>query len=45
MRAKVVKMNELTLNKLCSKLKIWSVEVPNAPYSKRYRQFEIKTQN
>lgn len=24
----------------CSKLKVWSVEMPNAPYSNRYLQAE-----
>ena len=30
------KMNMIAINKCSSKLKVWSVEMPNAPYSKRY---------
>ncbi|WP_246454839.1 contact-dependent growth inhibition system immunity protein [Hyunsoonleella aquatilis] len=31
----------IAIKKLSSKLKVWSVEMPNAPYSKRWQQAEI----
>jgi hypothetical protein len=31
-------LNMIAINKHSSKLKIWSVEMPNATYSGRYRQ-------
>jgi len=32
-------MKAIAINKHGSKLKGWNVELPNAPYSKRYEQF------
>ena len=34
----VLKMKVVAVKKDSSKLKIWSVEMPNAPYSNRYLQ-------
>ncbi len=31
-------MKVIAINKHSSKLKIWSIEIPNAPYSNRYVQ-------
>jgi len=33
-------MNMIAINKHSSNLKIWSVEMPNAPYLNRWRAFE-----
>jgi len=35
----------IAINKHSSKLKIWSVEMPNAPYSERYPQAKKTRQN
>jgi len=32
----------IAINENCSKLKIWSVEMPNAPYSKRCLQCDTR---
>jgi len=34
----VLKMKMIATNKHSTKLKTWSLEMPNAPYSNRYRQ-------
>jgi hypothetical protein len=38
----VLKMKMIAINKHSSKLKVWSVEMPNAPYSNRYGQVKRK---
>ena len=39
----VINMKVIALNKHSNKLKDWSVEMPNAPYSKRCQQYENET--
>jgi len=36
--AESVNMNELTINKLCGKLKVWYFKMPNISYCHRYMQ-------
>jgi len=44
MRGKVLNMNIVAINKFSSKLKVWSVEMPNAQYSNRYTQMKNRRQ-
>ena len=36
----VLKMKMIAINKLSGKLKNWSVEMPNAPYSNRWQHIK-----
>jgi hypothetical protein len=37
-------MKMIAIEKIRSKLKVWSIEMPNAPYSNRYLQARSKVQ-